>query len=146
MAEGGERSKVPAYTIYRVEDAPELQAVQDALRSKGLKDPWMRNEVWRFLPSEWGTHRQRLLTFFFRGFPLGFGAFLATIALEAASKLTKGSGEGGHGGGGHGGGGHHGHEDEADAEGQGNGEDNSCCIDGGGGDKINIEPDKLEKV
>ncbi|CAH1405663.1 unnamed protein product [Nezara viridula] len=105
MVFGGEKYQTPDYRIYKVEEAPELVKVQEALRSQGLKDPWLRNEVWRFRECEWGTTRQGLMTFFFRGFPLGFAAFLATIALEGAVKYMRsrgGGGDGGHHGGGHG--------------------------------------------
>lgn len=31
-----------------------------------------------------GTHRQKLIKLLFRGFPVGFAAFVATIAIEKA--------------------------------------------------------------
>jgi NADH dehydrogenase (ubiquinone) 1 beta subcomplex subunit 3 len=43
-----------------------------------------RNEVWRYNVKHFGTHRSRLLTLLFRGFPLGLAAFGATIAAEYA--------------------------------------------------------------
>ncbi|KAL1115275.1 hypothetical protein AAG570_007306 [Ranatra chinensis] len=88
--------KIPDYRIYRVEDAPELVRCQQALAQKGLKDPWLRNEVWRFNVQEWGTPQQRLRTFFFRGFKWGFAAFLATIAVEKAVEVATGGGKSGH--------------------------------------------------
>uniref|UniRef100_R4WTB8 NADH dehydrogenase [ubiquinone] 1 beta subcomplex subunit 3 n=1 Tax=Riptortus pedestris TaxID=329032 RepID=R4WTB8_RIPPE len=96
----GERYKIPDYRIYKVQDAPELVAVENALAAKGLKDPWLRNEVWRYNVKEWGTARQRRMTFFFRGFKYGFAAFLATIAVETALDKIRGK-KGGHDGGHH---------------------------------------------
>jgi len=41
--------KVPDWKIYQVgKHTPELEQVQRMLGSLGLKDPWIRNEVWRF--------------------------------------------------------------------------------------------------
>ncbi|XP_068084450.1 NADH dehydrogenase [ubiquinone] 1 beta subcomplex subunit 3 [Anabrus simplex] len=79
---GHPKYTVPDWRIYQVENCPELVQVQQALAAKGLKDPWLRNEVWRFNPKEFGTHGQRFRMFFFRGFKFGFGAFLLTIAAE----------------------------------------------------------------
>eukprot|EP00092_Neocalanus_flemingeri_P004547 GFUD01004897.1.p2 GENE.GFUD01004897.1~~GFUD01004897.1.p2 ORF type:complete len:100 (-),score=14.05 GFUD01004897.1:133-432(-) len=41
--------KVPEWQTYKVgAHTPELQQVERMLKSLGLKDPWLRNEVWRF--------------------------------------------------------------------------------------------------
>ncbi|KAG5871533.1 hypothetical protein JTB14_023958 [Gonioctena quinquepunctata] len=74
---------IPDYKIYKVADVPELVATQKALAAQGLKDPWLRNEVWRYDPKEWGTEKTRLRPVFLRGFKYGFGAFLLTIAGTA---------------------------------------------------------------
>ncbi|XP_035901148.1 NADH dehydrogenase [ubiquinone] 1 beta subcomplex subunit 3 [Anopheles stephensi] len=97
--------KVPDASIYKVADAPELVEVERALARRGLKDPWLRNEVWRYNVKQFSTHRSRLVTFLFKGFPLGFAAFVATIGVEYALGIDY------HGGHGHGDGGH-GHGDE----------------------------------
>ena len=40
---------IPDYKIYVVnEHTPELQALEKKLAERGLKDPWIRNEVWRY--------------------------------------------------------------------------------------------------
>jgi len=40
---------IPDHKIYTVgEHTPELLEVQQKLAAKGLKDPWLRNEVWRY--------------------------------------------------------------------------------------------------
>lgn len=75
----GEPYKIPDYKIYKVADVPELAEVERALASQGLKDPWLRNEVWRFDPKGWGTPKERFNLIFFRGFKYGFGAFVLTI-------------------------------------------------------------------
>jgi NADH dehydrogenase (ubiquinone) 1 beta subcomplex subunit 3 len=40
--------------------------------------------VWRYNIKHFGTHRSRLMTFMFRGFPIGLAAFGVTIAAEYA--------------------------------------------------------------
>lgn len=74
--------KVPNASIYKVEDIPQLVEVQKALARRGLKDPWLRNEVWRYNPKEFGTHRSRAIKFFTRGFGIGLVLLAATIGVE----------------------------------------------------------------
>lgn len=89
--------KVPDWRIYKVEDAPELLRLQRVLAAKGLKDPWIRNEVWRHDPRMWGTEKSRLRLLFFRGFKVGFTAFLITIAGTAIYDRIYPSEHNGHG-------------------------------------------------
>ncbi|XP_071526939.1 NADH dehydrogenase [ubiquinone] 1 beta subcomplex subunit 3 [Panulirus ornatus] len=82
---GGEPNfKIPDWRIYKVENVPELMQVQRALASHGLKDPWLRNEVWRFDTKQFGTHAERIKLCLFRGFKWGLIAAVATVALERA--------------------------------------------------------------
>jgi len=49
MGGGDFHYKVPDWKTYKVgPHTPELENVQRMLKSLGLKDPWLRNEVWRF--------------------------------------------------------------------------------------------------
>lgn len=49
---------IPDYKIYKVDKhTPELQELERKLAEKGLKDPWIRNEVWRY------DMRERLTNF-----------------------------------------------------------------------------------
>ncbi|CAH0550844.1 unnamed protein product [Brassicogethes aeneus] len=79
----GDPYKIPDYRIYKVADVPELASIEKALASQGLKDPWLRNEVWRYNVKEFGNEKIRIKQVFFRGFKYGFGAFLLTIAGTA---------------------------------------------------------------
>lgn len=79
----GPTIKIPSHEIYKVEDVPELMEIQQKLAAKGLKDPWLRNEVWRHTP-DWGTRGSRLRDLIFRGWKLAVPAFLLTIAAEHA--------------------------------------------------------------
>ncbi|XP_019637474.1 PREDICTED: NADH dehydrogenase [ubiquinone] 1 beta subcomplex subunit 3-like [Branchiostoma belcheri] len=71
--------KIPDWRVYKIEGTP-LEDVQRRLHAKGLHDPWLRNEAWRF------THLPRI-TFpmiAFRGFKYGFAAFVVALAVEKA--------------------------------------------------------------
>ncbi|XP_004927327.1 NADH dehydrogenase [ubiquinone] 1 beta subcomplex subunit 3 [Bombyx mandarina] len=89
---------VPHYSQFTVKGIPQLDELEKALAVKGLKDPWIRNEAWRYHPG-FGTRWQRARKFFFRGFPIGLGLTVITVALDK----FMGGGEHGHG---------HGHEGE----------------------------------
>ena len=55
-----ERLPIPDYRIYQVgEHTPELLKIERMLAAKGLKDPWMRNEVWRYDTRMHGTYMGR---------------------------------------------------------------------------------------
>jgi len=71
--------EIPDWRIYKVADIPRLVTIEKALAAKGLKDPWLRNEVWRYDPKEWGYEKQKMRTALFRGFGKGFVAFVVTI-------------------------------------------------------------------
>merc|ERR1712130_1001947 len=46
---GGAMPPVPDWKHYTVgSHTPELEYTQRMLKSMGLKDPWLRNEVWRY--------------------------------------------------------------------------------------------------
>lgn len=98
---GGHDHHAPPYTIpkasiYKVETCPELVEVQSALARQGLRDPWLRNEVWRYEPKLHGTHASRARNFFGRGFLLGLGACALTIAFETAFGVYDSHGHGDH--------------------------------------------------
>ena len=70
-----ERLAIPDYRIYHVGDhTPRLQKIEKLLAAKGLKDPWIRNEVWRYDERMHGTPRSKILQTFGlggRGFAIG---------------------------------------------------------------------------
>lgn len=81
---------IPDYKIYTVgEHTPKLLEVQQKLAAKGLKDPWLRNEVWRYdvremiVPSVY----QRAIRLLFRGFVPGL--FLASLSALAYYEWDK---------------------------------------------------------
>lgn len=83
--------KVPSPDIYKVENVPQLKRVQEKLAAQGLKDPWLRNEVWRFQQNEPVTWKRNLRAAT-RGMRLGIPAFLITIAIEQYFGIDYGHG------------------------------------------------------
>uniref|UniRef100_A0A8D2J8T1 NADH dehydrogenase [ubiquinone] 1 beta subcomplex subunit 3 n=1 Tax=Varanus komodoensis TaxID=61221 RepID=A0A8D2J8T1_VARKO len=81
MGHGHEHSKVklPDYRMWKIEGTP-LQTVQEMLARRGLKDPWLRNEAWRYM----GGYAKpiTLLEVLGKGFKWGFAAFVVALAVE----------------------------------------------------------------
>ncbi|XP_017881847.1 NADH dehydrogenase [ubiquinone] 1 beta subcomplex subunit 3 [Ceratina calcarata] len=78
---------VPKPDIYKVEEVPELMKLREELAEKGLKDPWLRNEVWRYKAFP-GTNVSRAVRGLTRGFLVGIPAFLITIGVEQAFGIS----------------------------------------------------------
>ncbi|KAK0085968.1 hypothetical protein PV325_004164 [Microctonus aethiopoides] len=75
--------KVPSPDHYKLEDAPELLKYQQKLAKIGLKDPWIRNHIWRY-DKKYGTITSRWFWLMIRGVPTGLAAFGLTLAIENA--------------------------------------------------------------
>jgi len=92
--------KAPPYTIpspdiYKVEDIPELKRIQEELAKRRLKDPWLRNQVWRYKQRTTSPFLRNLIILT-RGWRIGVPAFLITIAVEQYFGIDY-SGHGHHG-------------------------------------------------
>ncbi|XP_054275453.1 NADH dehydrogenase [ubiquinone] 1 beta subcomplex subunit 3-like [Macrosteles quadrilineatus] len=83
------KTVIPDYRIYKVEDAPELVRVQKELAKLGLKDPWLRNEVWRYNRKEFGTPSSKMSAMFSKGFKYGLILFGITTAIETAADFLN---------------------------------------------------------
>ncbi|XP_018580755.1 NADH dehydrogenase [ubiquinone] 1 beta subcomplex subunit 3 [Scleropages formosus] len=72
---------LPDYKQWKVEGTP-LEFTQERLARRGLKDPWARNEAWRYMGTfaKPVTFRDVLL----RGFKWGFAAFVVAVGVEYA--------------------------------------------------------------
>nr|XP_018898613.1 PREDICTED: NADH dehydrogenase [ubiquinone] 1 beta subcomplex subunit 3 [Bemisia tabaci] len=84
-------TKVPDWRIYKVEDVPDLMRMQRTLAQKGLKDPWARNHVWRYIDTDYRFWGKPPSTNFYVNFlkriatglwPWGIGATVITITCE----------------------------------------------------------------
>lgn len=84
--------RIPDWKKYNVQETPELLEVQKRLAEKGLKNPWLRNDVWRYDPRLWGTYMDRSL-FLFRYLKYGVAAFIVT---ESFAHLMGWRGDHGH--------------------------------------------------
>lgn len=75
--------KVPDHSIFTIQGVPQLQELEKKLAEKGLKDPWIRNEAWRYHPG-FGTKLGRFTAVIFRGFLVGAALTAATVAYDTA--------------------------------------------------------------
>ncbi|CAL1532044.1 unnamed protein product [Lymnaea stagnalis] len=85
---GGAPHSVPDWKIYKADGIPQLERLQNRLSALGLKDPWIRNEAWRYYPENGGSAGMvRVgLQKTFRGFGYAAVALALTIAYD---KLTN---------------------------------------------------------
>ncbi|KAG2458821.1 NADH dehydrogenase [ubiquinone] 1 beta subcomplex subunit 3 [Polypterus senegalus] len=70
---------LPDYKQWKIEGTP-LEFTQERLARRGLRDPWARNEAWRYMGA-FSTP----VTFkdvFLRGFKWGFAAFVVALGVE----------------------------------------------------------------
>jgi NADH dehydrogenase (ubiquinone) 1 beta subcomplex subunit 3 len=105
---GGEHAHkihIPDWREYKVDGIKDLEWTRKALAEKGLKDPWLRNEVWRY--QNWPGFGRSALINFGRGFKWAFAAMVVTVAIDQAFGISKSKHQQHHGDGGHGDAGHH---------------------------------------
>ena len=73
---------IPDHKIYQVNGhTPELLKLQEKLAKKGLKDPWIRNEVWRYdMRERIATNEYKGLQLLFRGLLPGNDCFQSRVS------------------------------------------------------------------
>ncbi|XP_064869936.1 NADH dehydrogenase [ubiquinone] 1 beta subcomplex subunit 3 [Oncorhynchus nerka] len=77
----GSKLNLPDSKQWQVEGTP-LEFTRQRLAARGLKDPWARNEVWRYVG---GFSRPVSLgDVMLRGFKWGFAAFAVALTVEYA--------------------------------------------------------------
>jgi len=95
---GGSLPHVPDWRTYTVgEHTPELLKTQKMLKSLGLKDPWIRNEVWRYdrkLPANIERAEKIKGMLGFRG--LKYGIALAIVSAGIRRYINSQSDHGHH--------------------------------------------------
>eukprot|EP00088_Acartia_fossae_P043285 TRINITY_DN4559_c0_g1_i1.p1 TRINITY_DN4559_c0_g1~~TRINITY_DN4559_c0_g1_i1.p1 ORF type:complete len:102 (-),score=11.91 TRINITY_DN4559_c0_g1_i1:141-446(-) len=84
---GGHEFKIPDWRSYTIgEHTPQLLHTQKMLKSMGLKDPWLRNEVWRYdnrTVQGSGTKLDRIKSLFgFKHFCVGLGLAIVTATIK----------------------------------------------------------------
>ncbi|XP_019409669.1 PREDICTED: NADH dehydrogenase [ubiquinone] 1 beta subcomplex subunit 3 [Crocodylus porosus] len=86
---GHGKIELPDYRQWKIEGTP-LQDVQQKLAKRGLKDPWGRNEAWRYM----GGYAKpiTLLDIATKGLKWGFAAFVVALGIEYALYPPKKNG------------------------------------------------------
>lgn len=85
--EPGTPFKAPDWRQYKVEEVPVLKKVQDDLAKKGLRNPWLRNDVWRY--KHWPGFIGGMRILAFRGFALASVLMVFTIAADKMFGLKR---------------------------------------------------------
>ncbi|UYV82136.1 hypothetical protein LAZ67_21001087 [Cordylochernes scorpioides] len=87
------RSQLGLFETTECSSAPQLAKLEKELAAKGLKDPWLRNEVWRFdnpqLKFMDKTLYRRSINHFFKGLPTGLVLVALTIGYETFVKKPE---------------------------------------------------------
>ncbi|CAN2389150.1 NADH dehydrogenase (ubiquinone) 1 beta subcomplex [Pristimantis euphronides] len=78
---GHGKMHMPDYKIWKIEGTP-LEKVQERLAKQGLKNPWLRNEAWRYMGDF--SKPITLSQVLFKGFKWGFAAFVVALGVEYA--------------------------------------------------------------
>merc|ERR1711893_68316 len=72
--------EIPDWRSYKTEGIKEIEWTQRNLAAKGLKDPWARNEVWKY--KQWPGYYGAAKITIFRGFKVALLAMGATVVLD----------------------------------------------------------------
>jgi len=83
----GHKLEIPDWRQYKVEGIKDLEWTRDSLAAKGLRDPWLRNEVWRY--KYWPGFGKAMVTTMFRGFKYAAVAMIITIAADQLLGISK---------------------------------------------------------
>lgn len=76
---GHSKVSLPDWRQWKAEGTP-LDFTKQRLAARGLKDPWARNEAWRYKGGF--SHAVTLPEVLFKGFKWGFAAFAVALAVE----------------------------------------------------------------
>ncbi|XP_065269508.1 NADH dehydrogenase [ubiquinone] 1 beta subcomplex subunit 3 isoform X2 [Emys orbicularis] len=75
------KMELPDYKQWKIEGTP-LQDVQERLARRGLRDPWLRNDAWRYMGGF--AKPVTVLDVLTKGFKWGFVAFVVALGVEYA--------------------------------------------------------------
>ncbi|XP_002712535.1 NADH dehydrogenase [ubiquinone] 1 beta subcomplex subunit 3 [Oryctolagus cuniculus] len=73
------KMELPDYRQWKIEGTP-LEIVQEKLAARGLRDPWGRNEAWRYMGGF--AHNVSFIGALLKGFKWGFAAFVVAVGAE----------------------------------------------------------------
>ncbi|KAK7112256.1 NADH dehydrogenase [ubiquinone] 1 beta subcomplex subunit 3-like [Littorina saxatilis] len=94
---GGEKFQVPDWRSYKVDGIKELEKLQQMLAARGLKDPWIRNDVWRYTKENYGGQWRNAAISLGRGLKWAVAAMAVTIAVDKFISKEADHGQGDHG-------------------------------------------------
>ncbi|KAL8599391.1 hypothetical protein ACOMHN_031876 [Nucella lapillus] len=93
MGVGG-KFEVPDWRNYKIDGISELEQTQRMLAARGLKDPWLRNEVWRFSKENYGGQYRNAAVSLGRGLKWALAAMAVTILVDKfVAKKDPGHGD-----------------------------------------------------
>ncbi|XP_008332466.1 NADH dehydrogenase [ubiquinone] 1 beta subcomplex subunit 3 [Cynoglossus semilaevis] len=76
---GHSKIALPDWRQWKIDGTP-LELTHRRLKANNLKDPWLRNEAWRF--SGQFSRFATVPMILFKGFKWGFAAFAVRLAVE----------------------------------------------------------------
>ncbi|XP_003748319.1 NADH dehydrogenase [ubiquinone] 1 beta subcomplex subunit 3 isoform X2 [Galendromus occidentalis] len=76
------------HTIYKPDGIRQLDTLKERLAKKGLKDPWMRNEVWRYQHQE-ASAAARMLEMAGGWRCIGIGAAIGAVGALLSKYTTE---------------------------------------------------------
>ncbi len=76
---GHDKLVLPDHSQWKIEGTP-LETVQKKLAARGLRDPWARNEAWRYMGGF--AENVSFMSVLFKGFKWGFAAFVVAVGAE----------------------------------------------------------------
>jgi len=79
--------KIPDWRQYKVDGIKSLEWTRNQLAAEGLRDPWLRNEVWRY--KHWPGFAKMGVVTLFRGFKYAAVAMVLTIAVDQLLGISK---------------------------------------------------------
>lgn len=77
----GVRIPRPDKWDHLLETVPQLKSVQERLKARGLRDPWLRHYAWQYDYDVYGTQRNQTFQLA-RVLKYGVAAFVVTLAIE----------------------------------------------------------------
>ncbi|XP_042318035.1 NADH dehydrogenase [ubiquinone] 1 beta subcomplex subunit 3 [Sceloporus undulatus] len=90
---GHGKVELPDYKMWKIEGTP-LEDIQERLARRGLRDPWLRNEAWRYMGGF--AKPVTIMDVLGKGFKWGFAAFVVSLAIEYAFFPPKKDNSNGH--------------------------------------------------
>lgn len=88
----GHKMIISDYRKYKIEDVPKMQRFTQELADKGLKDPWARNHVWKFInPVNKNFTKKWYHLWQYPGFPRGATAALVVMGIYITCDQAFGS-------------------------------------------------------